>query len=53
MTISGDKIIMYAGHVIGCKGTALEKDKSKEFVEHMGLIAQVLDPSIFLRGSRY
>ena len=51
MSISRGKIIMYAGHVVGSKGTALIKVEGKKALKPIGLDTQVVDSALFYQRS--
>jgi hypothetical protein len=49
MAIAAGKIIMYAGHVCGRKGTALVMAEGEAHVKRLGLGSQIVDSSLFYR----
>jgi len=53
MSIAGGKTIMYAGHVIGKKGTALIYGEGEKYVKRSGLNTRLVDPSLFYKRPSY
>ncbi len=47
MGLAGGRIIMYAGHVTGARGTALTLSQGRAHVESEGLRVEVIDPADF------
>ena len=47
--IAAGKIIMYAGHVVGTRGTALIQRAGQNFIKQLGLNIKLFEPADFYK----